>query len=113
MRSRSPAVFLCFSLVVPLAMPGCGTSAASKDGAKSPLAADAAEGGAPHVFTPRAHPPRDRPAPPQPDIAALPAMIDRTSECFAGPIAEEPPRIAKPQPTRKRAKGPSKSAKKK
>jgi Ca-activated chloride channel family protein len=67
---------------------GCGTSSASAVApTKAPQSA-ASTAAAPHVFTPRSHPPRVHELPPPPDLAALPPMVDRIHTCFA-PEQEE------------------------
>jgi Ca-activated chloride channel homolog len=92
---------------------GCGTSSASAGpSSKTPLAAAAAGEAPPHVFTPRAHPARVRERPPAPDLASLPALVDRTSTCFAIPQDEGWSQPVASVPTRnghkrKKAKRPS------
>jgi Ca-activated chloride channel family protein len=77
---------------------GCGTSSASAGTpSKAPLAAASTGAAAPHVFTPRPHPPRVRELPPAPNLASLPAMIDRTRTCFG--VAEEDGGWAQPPST--------------
>ncbi len=76
---------------------GCGTSSANPgSSSKAPLAASSAKVAPPHVFTPRAHPPRVHAPPPAPNLASLPALVDRTQECFSIPQQDEgwapPPR---------------------
>ena len=88
----------------------CGTSSANTGpGSQNPLAAPAVSAGsAPaHVFTPRPHPPRVHEPPPPPDLASLPAMIDRSAACFAPEVEED--RWSSPPP---RGRGKTKSKKK-
>lgn len=87
-RSTSLLTALTFAAVVP----ACGTSAASStSGPQAPLAVAAAEQGPPpHVFTPRSHPPRQRVAPPQPELASLPRLVDHSDACFGRIVEEEP-----------------------
>jgi Ca-activated chloride channel family protein len=89
---------------------GCGTSSASAVGpTKAPQAGATAEGPPPHVFTPRPHPPRVHEQPPAPDLAALPAMIDRTRTCFAVEVPEDSgwaPPPTRHRPTKKTKRSP-------
>jgi Ca-activated chloride channel family protein len=114
-RSRSP---VCRLLGLPLSLlvtatfvaPACGTGAASSGvGTGAPLQAATVDAAPGHRFTPRAHPPRRRPAVPAPDLASLPALTDRTSQCFG--FSDDEVAIARSAPppstgsTRSKSKG--------
>ncbi len=73
-----------WGVLVALAV-GCGSATGA--GPKGKGGALALQNGAddpPHVFTPRPHPPRTRPAPPPVDVSAMPRMVERSAQCFAG-----------------------------
>ncbi len=87
---------LLLSLATSLA---CTTSSSGPLAGSPSQAPDTAASGA-HTFTARSHPPRHRAAPPRPDLASLPALVDNTRGCFAPPMVEEEVAIARPPRTR-------------
>jgi Ca-activated chloride channel family protein len=86
---------------------GCGSSSAlgpDRDGGNLALAGGAED--PPHVFTARTHPPRTRPAPAKVDVAALPRLVERSTQCFSTGF-EEPQPIAAPSRGTKKKRGSS------
>ncbi|MEM6995632.1 MAG: VWA domain-containing protein [Myxococcota bacterium] len=88
----------------------CGTTstATTGPGANQPLAVAEAGEAPPHVFTPRPHPARQHLAPPAPDLASMPRLVDRTQQCLGVERA-----IAKPRPSPPPTRKPRKKKKKK
>lgn len=89
-------------VLVALAL-GCGsaTGAGPKGGGALALQQGADE--PPHVFTARSHPPRSRPAPPPVDVSAMPRMVERSAQCFAGDREDVvAPKKSKPKGKKKR-----------
>ncbi|MBK6921836.1 MAG: VWA domain-containing protein [Deltaproteobacteria bacterium] len=87
---------------------GCGSASATGSGAGgNALSLQGGSDEAPAVFTARQHPPRVRPAPSPVDVASLPRLVNRTSQCFRDFADDEQPAIAKPRP---RSKGKSRAA---
>ncbi len=89
----------------------CGTSstATTGPGSTAPVAAAAQAEQPAHTFTPRPHPARIHTPPPAPDMGAMPALVDRTQQCFgpepsATPVRPPRPKPAKKPKKRKRAK---------
>lgn len=92
----------------------CGTSSATAGKQPTgPLAAATPGTAPPHVFTPRPHPPRAHALPPPPDLARLPAMVDRTRECFAAEVDDEGGGWSAPPPRRRGSKSSAKKTKRK
>ncbi len=92
--------WICGSLALSL---GCGSaSAIGPNGGNGALVLQGGADDAPHVFTARTHPPRVRPAPVAPNIAAMPRMIERSTSCFS-PTGDD---IAPASVPTKKARGP-------
>jgi len=94
-----------WGVLVALAV-GCGSATgAGPKGKGGPLALQNGADDPPHVFTARSHPPRTRPAPPPVDVSAMPRMVERSAQCFAGGADDQ---IAAPKKKKRASKGKAK-----
>lgn len=96
-----PQAWIRASLAISLGCSiACGSAgAAGPGGNPGALALSGGADDAPHVFTARQHPPRVRPAPAAPNLAAMPRLVERSSACFSTDFDEAPAPVVKPAKT--------------
>lgn len=85
---------------------GCGSASGAGTKKGGPLVLQNGAEDPPHVFTARAHPPRTRSAPPPVDVSAMPRMVERSAQCFAGDKDDEVPAPKKRRASKGKAKKP-------